>query len=84
MAALKLSNKDLAKVVKAARSRGWQHVPPSGTGHTFLVHESSPGHRIPVASSPSDRNAAHHLRRRMRRCEEGRCEHGAPYPEVTR
>lgn len=77
---MKLSNKDLGKVVKEARSRGWSLTSKGRAKHAFLSHDDAPGHRIPIASSPSDRNAAEHVRRRMRRCEEHRCEHGAPYP----
>lgn len=73
-----IKDKDMRKVVRSARERGW--LLTAGGKHAFLVHADAPGHRIPVASTPSDNKATDNVRRRMRRCEEHRCEHGAPYP----
>jgi excisionase family DNA binding protein len=70
----RLSNKDLAKVVRQAVKQGWRHE-QAGSTHQAL---RSGHHRITLASSPSDRNSHLNVQRRIRHCEKGTCEHGAP------
>lgn len=78
-----ISNKELRKVAKQAARRGWIVERKSRSGHMTIRHEKFPGHWHTLASSPSDRNAAQHVTRRLLRCEQGRCEHGAPYPMLV-
>lgn len=66
-----IPNKDLKGVCKDAVERGWECL-IAGKAHFAL--RNGP-HRVSVASSPSDSNAHHNLARRLRKCEQGRCEH---------
>lgn len=58
-------DKELKKVVKAARARGWRQG-PDGKHHT-LLHPS--GRKISVSMSPSDKNAYKYLERTILRVE---------------
>jgi predicted RNA binding protein YcfA (HicA-like mRNA interferase family) len=67
--------RDLAKLLPAARARGWQVAPTCG-GHWKLTH---PGGGIVVtSSSPSDHRALANLRAQLRRVERGRLVAPAP------
>lgn len=69
---LAVPNKELRGVVRTALRNGWQQQRGGNKAcHTWIAHPD--GHRIPIASSPSDKNAAFHVKRRIRHCEEGRC-----------
>lgn len=57
-------DKEIKKVVKAARATGWRLGPDSK--HHVLIHEPT-GRKLSVSMSPSDRNAHRTLERAIAR-----------------
>ena len=60
--------RDLAKLLRAARARGWQVTPTRG-GHWKLTHPG--GGLVVTGTTPSDFRALANLRATMRRVERG-------------
>lgn len=72
---VKVSNKELRSITDDAVKRGWSLAMGGGTH----FHLTNGGHRVVIASSPSDTNGFKNVLRRIASCEAGACEHvGAP------
>ena len=69
---VKVSNKELRSITDDAVKRGWSLAMGGGTH----FHLTNGGHRVVIASSPSDTNGFKNVLRRIANCEAGMCEHG--------
>lgn len=69
---VKVSDKQLRSITDDAVKRGWSLAMGGGTH----FHLTNGGHRVVIASSPSDTNGFKNVLRRIASCEAGSCEHG--------
>lgn len=67
-------HKTVKRAITDATKRGWRFDNATGRHPKLrLLH-----HRVTVSRTPVRENHVKHLRRRLRKCEDGTCEHGAP------
>ena len=66
-----MSRKDVQKILKAARKRGWRDISHTRKRNGHYFYEWEDGTRIFAPFSPSDHRGVQNLERDLRRIEQG-------------